>query len=115
MKPSSFAQTQDRRYIPMYYVSMIILTWGEVFALTADSPYLSRRIPSSHRGRLNGIVTVVRTVITSLSQLAIGWIYSGGGSEYAWIAIMAAGAATVFASCILIIRDRVDYPNLYRD
>lgn len=104
-----------RRYIPMYYVSMIILTWGEVFALTADSPYLSRRIPSSHRGRLNGIVTVVRTVITSLSQLAIGWIYSGGGSEYAWIAIMAAGAATICASCILIIRDRIDYPNLYQD
>lgn len=104
-----------RNYIPMYYISMIILTWGEIFTLTADSPYLSRRIPSSHRGRLNGAVTVVRTVITSLSQLVLGWIYAEGGSDKAWIAIMAAGAVTIAASCVIIIRDRIDYPNLYQD
>lgn len=104
-----------RTYIPMYYVSMTVLTWGEIFALTADSPYLSRRIPSSHRGRLNGVVTVVRIIITSLSQLAIGQIYAGGGSKAAWIVILTAGAATICASCILIIRDRIVYPNLYRE
>lgn len=103
-----------RGYIPMYYISMTVLTWGEIFALTADSPYLSRRIPSSHRGRLNGIVTVVRIIVTSLSQLAIGQIYAGGGSKAAWIVILAAGAATICASCVLIIRDRIVYPNLYQ-
>ncbi len=104
-----------RNYIPMYYVSMTILTWGEIFTMTSDSPYLSRRIPASHRGRLNGIVTVARIVITSLSQLAIGWVYAGGGSGYAWIVIMAAGAATIAVSLVMIARDRIEYPNLYQD
>ena len=94
---------------------MIILTWGEIFTMTAESPYLSRRIPSSHRGRINGVVTVVRTVITSLSQLVLGWIYGGGGAMQAWIAIMAAGAVTIAASCVLISKDRSVYPNLYQD
>ena len=104
-----------RSFIPMYYISMIILTWGEIFTMTAESPYLSRRIPSSHRGRINGVVTVVRTVITSLSQLVLGWIYGGGGAMHAWIAIMAAGAVTIAASCVLISKDRSVYPNLYQD
>ena len=101
-------------YIPMYYVSMTILTWGEIFAMTADSPYLSRRIPASHRGRLNGAMTVIRTMVTSLSQLGLGWIYGGGGSKAAWIAVMAAGAVTICASFVLIRRDKEVYPNLYR-
>lgn len=101
------------RAIPVYYISMTILTWGEIFAMTADSPYLSRRIPSSHRGRLNGVVTVVRTVMTSLSQLGIGWIYAAGGSKAAWIAVIIGGAITIAASCLLISRDRTSYPNLY--
>lgn len=104
-----------RDLIPMYYISMVILTWGEIFTLTADSAYLSRRIPSSHRGRLNGVVTVVRILITSLSQLALGWIYDEIGSDAAWIAILAAGAATIAASCVMMMRDRIDYPNLYQD
>lgn len=102
-------------HIPVYYVSMTILTWGEIFAMTADSPYLSRRIPSSHRGRFNGVVTVVRTMITSLSQLALGWLYAEGGSKAAWIGVMLAGALTVGASFILIAKDRIAYPNLYSE
>jgi TctA family transporter len=104
-----------RNSIPMYYVSMTILTGGEVFALTAEGPYLSRRIPSSHRGRLNGITTVARTIIASLSQVAVGWIYAFGGSRKAWIAVLAAGAATIAASLMLKARDRNVYPNLYQD
>jgi MFS family permease len=102
-------------HIPMYYVSMTVLTWGEIFAMTADSPYLSRRIPSSHRGRFNGVVTVVRTVVTSLSQLALGWLYAGGGSKAAWMGVMVAGAVTVCASFVLIAKDRIVYPNLYSE
>ena len=99
--------------VPVYYISMTVLTWGEIFAMTADSPYLSRRIPSSHRGRLNGVVTVVRTFTTSLFQLVIGMIYSAGGSAAAWIFIIAGGALTIAASYLLIRKDAKAYPNLY--
>lgn len=101
------------RYIPVYYISMTILTWGEIFAITAENPYLTRRIPSSHRGRLNGVLTVVRTVATSLFQLITGIVYGMSGSTAAWITIMIAGGATIAASCFLIAGDRKAYPNLY--
>lgn len=101
------------RYIPVYYISMTILTWGEIFAITAENPYLTRRIPSSHRGRLNGVLTVVRTVATSLFQLITGMVYGMSGSTAAWITIMIAGGLTIAASCLLIAGDRKAYPNLY--
>lgn len=99
--------------IPVYYISMIILTWGEIFAITAENPYLTRRIPSTHRGRLNGLLTLVRTIATSVFQLVTGWIYDAGGSGAAWTAIVIAGIAAIAACVILTRKDRAAYPNLY--
>lgn len=101
------------RTIPVYYISMTILTWGEIFAMTAENPYLTRRIPSTHRGRINGALTVIRTIMTSLFQLLIGWIYEGGGTYAAWTTVAVAGIICIAGSVIMTVRDRAAYPNLY--
>lgn len=103
-----------RGMIPMYYVSMMVLTWGEVFALTAESPYLTRRIPASHRGRINGLSVVIRTVMTSAFQIIIGAVYGDGNSIRAWICVLAFGAVFLAASFMLQGLDRKAYPGLYR-
>lgn len=61
-------------WIPVYYIAMIVLTWGEVFSMLAESPYLTKRMPASHRGRINGLSEVLRTGLTSVYQLLIGYI-----------------------------------------
>lgn len=60
--------------IPMYYISMTVLTWGEIFAILAENPYLTKRVPLTHRGRINGVATVMRTAAASLFQVFIGQI-----------------------------------------
>ena len=99
--------------IPVYYISMTILTWGEVFTMTAESPYLTRRIPSSHRGRLNGMLTVIRTLVTSAFQVILGTLYEARGSDAAWKVIMGLGLLTILLSFLVMKKDRVDYSNLY--
>lgn len=60
--------------IPFYYAAIIILTLGEVLCTLAESPYLTKRMPASHRGRINGVSEVLRTGITSIYQLVIGFV-----------------------------------------
>lgn len=99
--------------IPMYYISMTVLTWGEIFALTTEGPCLSRRIPSSHRGQINGIFTVIKTLLASAFQIAVGTAYGDLGSAAAWIVVLAVGVMFIILSVATGRRDRIEYPNLY--
>ena len=92
---------------------MIVLTWGEVFSTLAESPYLTKRMPASHRGRINGLAEVLRTGITSVYQLLIGFVYKAGGSETAWVAVLILGVFFVMLCVVLMVKDRKVYKNLY--
>ena len=82
--------------------------------MVSESPYFSRRIPASHRGRVNGVFTIVRTAVTSLFQLFIGAVYTARGPRTAWITVLVVGAGFVLLAFIMRSRDRADFPNLYR-
>jgi MFS-type transporter involved in bile tolerance (Atg22 family) len=100
-------------FVPAYYISMAILTLGEILAITAEGPYLSKRVPSTHRGRVTGAYTFIRTVITSLVTLLAGAIYSKSGSFRAWIVMLSLTAGLILAAVMMDKMDRRAYPNLY--
>lgn len=100
-------------HIPFYYVAMLILTWGEIFNVLAEGPYLTKRMPASHRGRIDGLTIVVRTGITSGYQLLIGFIYGARSSEAAWIAVLVIGGFFVLLMIVMAVQDRKVYRNLY--
>ncbi len=100
-------------WIPVYYIAMIVLTWGEVFSMLAESPYLTKRMPASHRGRINGLSEVLRTGLTSVYQLLIGYIYGIGASFAAWMTVLAFGGLFVLLCVVLVVKDRKVYKNLY--
>lgn len=101
------------RRIPFYYLAMIILTWGEIFSVLAESPYLTKRMPASHRGRVNGLSDVVRTGGTSGYQILIGFVYKIGASAAAWAAVLMIGISFVALTIVLAVKDRKVYKNLY--
>ena len=100
-------------HIPIYYLAMLLFTWGEIFCTIADGPYLSSRIPSSHRGRINGFSSVLGTVIHAVCSLAVGQLYDRLGRTAAWILVLLILAAAAVCSLLLIRRDRRVYPKLY--
>ena len=100
-------------YIPAYYLAILLFTWGEIFSTISSGPYLSRRVPESHRGRVNGFTTVLATVIQGVCALLIGWLYDHAGRSGAWTLVLALLSAAMGLTLLLIRRDRVKFPKLY--
>ena len=54
---------------------MFIFTLGEVFCTLSQGPYMTRRIPSSHRGRISGVIGVLQSVLMGAFNIVTGRIY----------------------------------------
>ena len=100
-------------FVPAYYISMLVFTLGEVFSVLADNPFLTRRVPAGHRGRVYGINSVAQTVFSGASQLVIGQVFDRAGSFAAWSGVYIIGALSLAAAIVLIRMDRKVYPKLY--
>ena len=99
--------------VPMYYLAMLLFTWGEIFATLAQGPYLTSRVPASHRGRINGVMAVTTSAVTSLGQLAVGRIFDTTGSAAAWGFTLGLDGLALALCLAMIIWDRRRYPGLY--
>ncbi|MBQ3275983.1 MAG: MFS transporter [Oscillospiraceae bacterium] len=100
-------------FVPGYYIAMLIFTWGEVFDVLAEGPYVSTRIPASHRGRINGLMSVMYTAVTGGIDLAVGHTYDRAGSSWTWALVLGVTFVSVALTVILKRRDRKAYPKLY--
>ena len=100
-------------HVPVYYLAILLFTWGEIFSTISGGPYLSRRVPESHRGRVNGFTTVLATVIQGVCALLIGWLYDHAGRAGAWALVLGLLTAAAALTLVLVRRDRVKYPKLY--
>ena len=101
-------------FIPSYYLAMFVFTWGEIFSVLSEAPYVSTRIPASHRGRINGITSVFTAVVTGYIDLAVGQLYDRSGSTRTWILILIVALASIAATALLKRYDRKAYPKLYK-
>ncbi len=100
-------------FIPGYYLAMLVFTWGEIFSVLSEGPYVSTRIPASHRGRINGLMSVTYTVVTGGIDLAVGQCYDRAGSTWTWVFILAVTLASAASAIVLKALDRKAYPKLY--
>lgn len=100
-------------FIPGYYLAMLIFTWGEIFSTVSEGPYVSSRIPASHRGRINGIMSVAYTVVGGAVDLFVGQLYDRAGSTWTWAVILGVTFASTAVAIILKARDKKAYPKLY--
>ncbi len=101
-------------YVIMYYLGMLFFTIGEVFQSISDGPYVSVRVPSSHRGRIKGMNMVIRALFDGASMLLIGHLYVNKGSSVSWLLILLFIAVTILLSLILIKADKKMYPKIYK-
>ena len=101
-------------FIPGYYLAILIFTWGEIFSTIAEGPYVSTRIPASHRGRINGFMTLIYAAVTGGVDLAVGQLYDRAGSGWTWALIL--GITLISAAAALLLKglDKKHYPKLYQ-
>lgn len=96
------------------FVAITVFTFGEIFNTLSSSPFLTRRIPASHRGRILAVMNVVCGLSSSAIQLLVGMLYDRRGSTTAWSAIIAVGIAEILIVAVMAVFDRKDYPDLQR-
>ncbi len=101
-------------FVPSYYLAMLIFTWGEIFSVLSEGPYVSTRIPASHRGRINGLMSVAYTAVTGGLDLAVGQIYDRAGTTWTWTLILGITLASAAVTVVLMGLDKKAYPKLYK-
>jgi len=99
--------------IPVYYAAIFMFTLGEIFSTIAEGPYLTRRIPASHRGRINGLSAVIGTFISGAADLTVGHLYDSSGSVAAWTVVLSLLGVALIITIILSQQDKKKYPKLY--
>lgn len=97
---AAFAMLIFIRALPLFYVSMLVLTTGEVIMTIDGGVFVAGMLPSSHRGRLNSIYHTIANMGRVISPAVIGWIIAAGGMTTSWAVISGTaviGSAALFA------------------
>lgn len=100
-------------HIPTYFIAIALFTFGEIFMTIACGPYTSERIPASHRGRINGVLNIMQSVLSGIAIFAIGNLHTYCGAKAAWTLVFAMLGAAVLMGIVIIFLDRKKYPALY--
>ncbi|MBR4769280.1 MAG: MFS transporter [Lachnospiraceae bacterium] len=102
-------------FVPAYYTAIALFTFGEIIVTIAEEPYLNERIPSSHRGRINGVMTVVSNVIQSGAMILVGVLYDYVAPAASWIFVLDMLAAAFLLGIMLVFSDKKRYTALYKN
>lgn len=106
--------TFSGRIIPLYFVLMTVFTLGEIFCTIASAPYMTRRVPSTHWGRVNSAINIVCGGFTSIGNIYIGKMVDVYGYKHAWILVAAVGFVAITLLVILNALDKKSFPLLYK-
>src|SRR5699024_6690091 len=87
--------------IPMYYVSMIIFTIGEILSTLGTYPYMTRRVPASHRGRISSVANIFIGAASYYSQWYIGNLLETQSMVTVWKIITSIGFVGILLYCVL--------------
>lgn len=98
-----------------YIVSMMVFTLGEILDTLGNKPYISKRIPSSHRGRFIAINNILTSTTSSLGDTVIGKIVVLYSFRQGWIAVGVIGAGILILLAIYRGMDRKRFALLYEE
>ncbi len=99
--------------IPLCFMLMIIFTVGEVFNTIGSQPYMTRRVPSTHWGRMNSMISVMAGAFQGIGNLLFGNVIDNRGYETAWNMVGIFGLIAIILIVVLVIDDKKRFPLLY--
>lgn len=102
-------------FIPTYFAAIALFTIGEIFMTISSGPYTSERIPASHRGRINGVLNIIQSVLSGIAMFAIGNLYTYVGPLSAWILVFTMLGIAMLINVVIMFMDRKYYPKLYKN
>nr|WP_273859704.1 MFS transporter [Photobacterium sp. GSS17] len=74
--------------IPVHFLAWLFLSAGEVLLLTKEGVYLANNSPSSHRGRIQGVLVTLRSLLVMPSFIVIGYLIDSRGYDFTWLSVI---------------------------
>lgn len=94
-------------------VGIIILTIGEICGAISKTPYLTKRIPETHRGRILSIMNSFAGLIGTVSNYVIGILIDNYSFRFVWIIIAVISFILMMIYNVYLKLDHKTYPDLY--
>lgn len=104
---------QDK--LPPYVISMVVFTLGEILNTLGNSPYISKRIPSSHRGRFTSINNIFTHGSSYIGNAFVGKIVVLYTFKEGWIVVFAVGMVLMLFLAVYRGLDRKRFALLYEE
>ena len=101
--------------LPLYIVSMVVFTWGEVLHTLGSSPYISKRMPSSHRGRFTSVNNIFTSMSSSLGNTIVGKIIVLYTFKEGWYVVAIVGTLLMILLSVYQKLDRKRFRLLYEE
>ncbi len=94
-------------------ISMVLFTFGEIICTISSTPYLTKRIPSTHRGRILSIQNITSMIIGSLGNVTVGSLVDIYSIHFVWILILLLGVFLLIFFYFYQRWDKKCYRQLY--
>ncbi|MGL5150134.1 MAG: MFS transporter [Clostridium sp.] len=83
----TFTVLSFSKILPMFFLSLIILTMGEVCISINSSAFLANNTPSSHRGRMNSLIPLIYGCGYAFGPTIMGYFLNNFSISIAWIVV----------------------------
>ncbi len=109
----SFSLLIEVKALPIFFVFIFLFTLGEILNSISFYPYLSRRIPNTHRGRINSYIGITGFIGSILGKLVIAKIIEVSGFNAAYVSIAGLALFCALLTYINYLYDKKLFPDLY--
>jgi hypothetical protein len=94
---------------------MTVFTIGEVFNTIGSQPFMTRRIPSTHWGRMNSLTNIFTGGFSAVGEIFMGRVIDTSGYESGWNLVGVLGVVTIALLVLINITDRKQFHLLYEE
>lgn len=101
------------KHMMMCYVSVLITTLGEVLSSLGRQPYITRRVPASHRGRMSAVTRVNEMLLSGVFLLVAGHGADIMPINKIWVFFIGFGFINVLLFFLMLAADRKQFSELY--
>lgn len=98
----------------VFFIMIFIFTLGEIINMLGQSPYISRRVPASHRGRISSFVFIGFYLGSMTGKGVVGWLIEDYSFDLGFIVIAITGLVTLVIVAINMKIDKKIFPKLYK-